>query len=82
MPDTDLIPGLRSKGVKDCTWKTEGKDRTLYSDLCLSLMITISRDRLLHLQWKKTLRPIPRLFQRSKVVSSKHQPPDPNFFKI
>jgi hypothetical protein len=28
-----------------------------------------SRSRLLHFQCKKTLRPIPRLFQRSKVVS-------------
>ncbi len=42
-----------------------------YRDLCWSLTITISRDQLLHFQWKKTSRPIPRLFQRSKVVSIK-----------
>ncbi len=70
MPNTNLIPHLWSKGVKDRTfWKTEGKDRALYRDLCRSLMITISRDRLLHFQWKKTLRPIPQLFHRTKVVS-------------
>jgi hypothetical protein len=41
-------------------------DLALYRDLYRSLTITISRDRF---NEKKTSRPIPRLFQRSKVVS-------------
>jgi hypothetical protein len=70
MPDTDLIPDLRSKGVKYHTFsKTKGKDRALYRDLCRSLTITSARDWLLHFQWKQTLRPIPQLFLRSKVLT-------------
>ncbi len=59
MPDTDLIPD--PKGVKDHTFLKNRRQR--------SLSITMSRDRLFHFQCKKTLCPIPRLFQRSKVVS-------------
>jgi hypothetical protein len=51
MHDTDLIHDIRSKGVKDR--KTEGKDLALYRDLCWSLTIPISRDRIFHFQWKK-----------------------------
>jgi hypothetical protein len=48
---TDLIPDLRSKGVKDCTFqKTEGKDRAFYRDLCRLLTIPISRDQIFHFQ--------------------------------
>jgi len=70
MPDTDLIPDLRWKGVKYHTFsKTESKDRALYRNLCRSLMITISRDWLLHFQWKQASRPISQLFQRPKVLA-------------
>jgi hypothetical protein len=42
-------------------------DLALYRDLYRSLLIRISRDRF---NVKKTSRPIPRLLQRSNVVSS------------
>ncbi len=42
------------------------KDLAHYRDLCRSLSITISRNRF---NVKKASRPIPQLFQRSKVVS-------------
>ncbi len=37
-----------------------------HRDLCWWLWIPISRDQIFHFQWKKTSRPIPRFFQRSK----------------
>ncbi len=59
-----------SKGVKDCTFLKNRRQRSwVYRDLCRSLTITISRDRLLHFLWEKTSLPIFQLFQRSKVVS-------------
>ena len=68
MPDTDLIPDLRSKGVKDHTfWKFEGKDHALYLNHCRSLSILISRDQLFHFQWKKHRAFYPLPSQRSKV---------------
>jgi hypothetical protein len=67
MPDTDLIPDLRWTGVKDHTFSKTRRQRSC--PLPGSLSITMSRDRLLHFQCKKTSRPIPQLFQRSKVVS-------------
>jgi hypothetical protein len=50
MHNTDLIPDIRSKGVKDCT---SSKDLALYHDLCQLLTIPISRDQIFHCQWKK-----------------------------
>ncbi len=68
MPDT--YPTFDRKEWKIVLFqKPEIKDRALYSDICQSLTLTISRDQIFHFQGKKTSRPISRLFQLSKVVS-------------
>ncbi len=51
MPYTDLIPDLPSKGVKDRTFSKNRRQRLSLLPR-QSLTITISRDRLLHFQWK------------------------------
>jgi hypothetical protein len=77
MPDTDLKPDLRSKGVKDRTFLTNRRQKLC--PLQRSLSITMSRDRLLHFQCKKTSCLLPLPSQRSKVVSINIPIP---FFKI
>ncbi len=50
------------------------KHCSLCHDLCRSLTIMISWDRLLHFQWKKTLRPIPQLSKGLRGVVSINLP--------
>ncbi len=89
--DNDLIPHIRSKGVKDHTFSKNRRKRSCPLLQSVSIVDdTDSRDQIFHFQWKKHralyhdfskglsevsynysggVPPIPRLFQRSKIVS-------------